>query len=199
MSISKINGGMSAYNYNKIDAKTDNSKITMAEYKSYIYGKISDMRQSGSVDSNYIDVDISDEGFKAMKENPEYEKNVMEQLKKAFDTSAINSEESYIVYHIGKNRNEIYCENQKVEKLSKKQLEEKREQSEQNKRRIKKQQEAKMQHYAEYKKMLMENSLRKAEIELDHIKGEYDNRKKNTNNMNAISSYRAIMNVKSDI
>ncbi|MCM1228232.1 MAG: hypothetical protein NC320_12590 [Clostridium sp.] len=199
MGISEINGGTSAYGYTKIDAKTDNSKMTMSEYKSYIYGKISDMRQNGSVGGNYMDVDISDEGFKAMKENPEYEKHVMEQLKNAFDTSAFSGDESYTIYHIGKNRNEIYCEKQKVEKLSKKQLEEKREQSEQNKRRIKKQQEAKMQHYAEYKKMLMENSLRKAEIELDHIKGEYDNRKSNTNNMNAISSYRAVMDGKSDI
>lgn len=198
MSISGIKNNAPVYSYAKSGSKPVNtSDMTIGEYKSYIYNKISDMQNNGSKSMNYIAVDISEEGFRAMKSDSNYENLVLDQLRSAFDENVgLNEEGSYIVYHIGANRNEIYCEKWKAEKLNKKKLNEKIEQDEQRKRKLKKQQMAKAEHYAQYKKALLENSLRKSKIELEHIRGDYDDRRGASKNMNAIASYRAIMNNK---
>ena len=85
--------------------------MTMEEYKSYIYDKISELpwHQDNICDS--WSIDISDEGFKAMKEDPEYEKWVLEDLSKALSTPYPGWARSiggsrYVVAHIGASKDD---------------------------------------------------------------------------------------------
>lgn len=159
--------------------------MTMGEYKKYIYDKISDISM---YNGNLTEVSISEEGFKAMKNNPEYEKWVMSQI-----SVPSGDKDSYNIYYVGSDRNSLRLECWKPEDMEKRR---KREEKEREfwKLKRKKEMDAKIEHYAQYKRMLQENSIRKAEIELNHISGIYDDYQKTSPNLNAAASYKAIMN-----
>ena len=59
--------------------------MTMEEYKQYIYDKISQMTINPSRMQDNISINISEAGFKAMKNDPEYEKWVLDYLQKDFN------------------------------------------------------------------------------------------------------------------
>lgn len=57
---------------------------TLEEYKQYIHDRISQLPVSPSQMSSSFSVHISDAGFEAMKADPEYEKWVLDTLKRSF-------------------------------------------------------------------------------------------------------------------
>lgn len=59
-------------------------EMSMEEYKSYIYDQISLLKQHPSQLGDSIAVNISEEGFAAMKNDPEYEKWVLDTLRQNF-------------------------------------------------------------------------------------------------------------------
>ena len=75
-----------------VEAADENSKVngvstkdmTLAEYKQYIYHKISQLPMHPSQMMRSVSVHISDEGFEAMQKDPEYEKWVLDTLKYDF-------------------------------------------------------------------------------------------------------------------
>ena len=80
--------------------------MTLEEYKNYIHEKISSIPWSPSNLCDSWSIDISEEGFKAMKNDPEYEKWVLGDLTKALTTPYPGWARSiggprYVVAHIG--------------------------------------------------------------------------------------------------
>ena len=80
--------------------------MTLEEYKNYIHEKISNIPWSPSNLCDSWSIDISEEGFKAMKNDPEYEKWVLDDLTKALTTPYPGWARSiggprYVVAHIG--------------------------------------------------------------------------------------------------
>ncbi len=61
--------------------------MTMEEYKQYIYDKISEIPLHPTQRLGMISVQISDEGFEAMKNDPEYERWVLNDLRIGFAQS----------------------------------------------------------------------------------------------------------------
>jgi hypothetical protein len=84
------------------------TEMTMTEYKSYIYGKISDLPVNPTQANRSASVFISDEGFAAMKGSSEYEDWVLEKLREDFAVSNPLCERtgSYVVYQFGAKRSE---------------------------------------------------------------------------------------------
>lgn len=58
--------------------------MTLKEYKQYIYRKISALPVHPSNQYDSVSVQISDEGFEAMQKDPEYEKWVLDTLRRNF-------------------------------------------------------------------------------------------------------------------
>lgn len=58
--------------------------MTLEEYKQYIYRKISALPVHPSNQYDSVSVQISDEGFEAMQKDPEYEKWVLDTLRRNF-------------------------------------------------------------------------------------------------------------------
>lgn len=58
--------------------------MTLSEYKQYIYNRISQLPMHPSQIRRSVSVHISDEGFEAMQKDPEYEKWVLDVLRKDF-------------------------------------------------------------------------------------------------------------------
>lgn len=58
----------------------DTGSMSMTEYKMYIYNIISRITFDPSESRDFIAVNISDEGFEAMKNDPEYEKWVLDKI-----------------------------------------------------------------------------------------------------------------------
>lgn len=65
-------------------SENDKSKMSMEEYKLYIYDKIADLPMHSSNMQDSVSVHISDAGFEAMKDDPEYEKWVLDSLRSNF-------------------------------------------------------------------------------------------------------------------
>jgi hypothetical protein len=84
------------------------TEMTMTEYKSYIYGKISDLPVNPTQASRSASVFISDEGFAAMKDSSEYEDWVLGKLREDFAVSNPLCERtgSYVVYQFGAKKSE---------------------------------------------------------------------------------------------
>ena len=85
---------------------TNVKDMTLEEYKNYIHEKISNIPWSPSNLCDSWSIDISEEGFKAMKNDPEYEKWVLDDLTKALTTPYPGWARSiggprYVVAHIG--------------------------------------------------------------------------------------------------
>ena len=85
---------------------TNVKDMTLEEYKDYIHEKISNIPWPSSNLCDSWSIDISEEGFKAMKNDPEYEKWVLDDLTKALTTPYPEWARSiggsrYVVAHIG--------------------------------------------------------------------------------------------------
>ena len=78
--------------------------LSMEEYKAYIYSEISSM-QFNSTQSQYsYTICISDEAFDAMKNDPEYERFVMQTIKSSFSYYDPWHSETYIIMQFGKTK-----------------------------------------------------------------------------------------------
>lgn len=78
--------------------------MTLSEYKQYIYNRISALPMHPSQALRSVSVHISDEGFKAMQQDPEYEKWVLDVLRQDFayyDPWAEVCGGSFAVHHFG--------------------------------------------------------------------------------------------------
>lgn len=91
----------------EIKSTTD---MTMAEYMDYIYDKISELPLHPTQLNRSASVFISDEGFAAMKKDPEYEDWVLGKLREDFAVcnpiSAIHG--SYTVYRFGAKKSDYH-------------------------------------------------------------------------------------------
>lgn len=65
---------------------TNVKDMTLEEYKNYIHETISSFPVCSDKMGDYFSINISDDGFKAMQNDPEYEKWVLDDLKSAFAT-----------------------------------------------------------------------------------------------------------------
>ena len=87
--------------------------MSMAEYKLYIYDKISALPVHSSNVQDSISVHISDEGFEAMKNDPEYERWVLDCLKANFLTPDPWSNicgGKFVIFHFGRAKEECHVE-----------------------------------------------------------------------------------------
>lgn len=102
-------------NSNKTNAAVSDLKkvsvenMTMDEYKAYIRQRIYALPVNSTQALNSVAVDITDEGFAAMKADPEYEKWVLGTLKVDFATtdpwSGITGGR-YVIHHFGASKDE---------------------------------------------------------------------------------------------
>ncbi len=67
-------------------AAVSTKDMTLEEYKNYIHETISSFPLCSDKMGDYYSINISDDGFKAMQDDPEYEKWVLDDLKTAFAT-----------------------------------------------------------------------------------------------------------------
>lgn len=83
--------------------------MTMEEYKAYIYDEISKLPVSASQMSTSFSIHISEKGFEAMKNDPDYEKWVLNKLKDDFavnDPWSSRCGGSYTVHYFGATKEE---------------------------------------------------------------------------------------------
>lgn len=87
--------------------------MSLSEYKLYLYQKISALPMNPSQRYDMVSVNISEEGFAAMKADPAYEKWVLDTLQKdfaAYNPWSTYSGGSYRVYYFGAAREEYQKE-----------------------------------------------------------------------------------------
>lgn len=87
--------------------------MSMEEYKSYIYDRIESLPVDSSNMQDSVSVHISDEGFEAMKNDPEYEKWVLDTLKFNFqnpDPWSGVSGGKFVIFHFGATKEECRTE-----------------------------------------------------------------------------------------
>ncbi len=84
--------------------------MTMEEYKEYIYNKISQIALHPSQSGWQWHVKITDEGFEAMKNDPEYEAHVLSAIRANFSFRDPFSSWNYSVLHFGASEEESYGE-----------------------------------------------------------------------------------------
>ena len=95
------------------DSVSQTGDMTLEEYKQLIWQKISALPMSASTQMATISVQISDEGFQAMKDDPQYERWVLDGLARSFRfqnpwTAMCGGE--YVVHHIGATKEEYHGE-----------------------------------------------------------------------------------------
>lgn len=88
--------------------------MTLEEYKNYIHDKISEFSLHPDLMGDSISIHISDDGFKAMQNDPEYENWVLQDIKTGFATPLPGwcramSGNQYIVANYGATREECNC------------------------------------------------------------------------------------------
>ena len=88
--------------------------MTMEEYKQYIYDKIVRMPVNSSQIQDAVSITISEEGFEAMKADPEYEKWVIDMIRRdlsAYYPWVTMGESTYRSHYFGATRKEYrgYC------------------------------------------------------------------------------------------
>lgn len=87
--------------------------MTLEEYKDYIHEKISEMPFCADAMNDSYSIDITDDGFNAMKNDPEYEKWVLNEMKTIFETpypswARTIRKNRYCVIHFGATKEECY-------------------------------------------------------------------------------------------
>ena len=89
------------------------ANMSMEEYKLYIYDKISALPVHPSNMQDSVSVHISDEGFEAMKNDPEYEKWVLDTLERNFtcyDPWSSTCGGKFMVFHFGATKQDYRSE-----------------------------------------------------------------------------------------
>lgn len=93
----------------KVQSDAKKADLSMEAYKQSILEKISQLSMSSSSRMQSISIQISDEGFAAMKNDPEYESWVLDSLQKDFlfenPWTAICGG-GYVVHHFGSTKEE---------------------------------------------------------------------------------------------
>lgn len=149
--------------------RTDTEKMSMTEYQLYIQSKISKLT-SGTHRGGYTAVFISDEGFEAMKNDPEYEKWALNLIKSGSysNNCGRSGEKHYSAYFIGASKEETHSEHWSDIPTRTMTVEERRSRERKRFYALQKYRNAKL---VRYRKALRENAIKKAEIEEEHIKG----------------------------
>ncbi len=96
-----------------VPAVSQTSDMDLETYKQTVWNKISQLPMSSSSQMQFISVQITDEGFKAMKNDPEYEAWVLDTLEKNFIfenpwTPICGG--GYAVHHFGATKEEYHGE-----------------------------------------------------------------------------------------
>ena len=87
--------------------------MSMAEYKLYLYEKISSLPVHPFNMQDFVAVNISEEGFRAMKDDPEYEKWVLDCLRtnfQAYDPWGARNGGKCVIFHFGATKEECRVE-----------------------------------------------------------------------------------------
>ncbi|MDE7302067.1 MAG: hypothetical protein K2N60_01965 [Oscillospiraceae bacterium] len=144
--------------------------MSMTEYQLYIQSKISKLTSGSNRGGGYTAVFISDEGFEAMKNDPEYEKWVLDLIKSGSYSNSYgrSGEKHYSAYFIGASKEETHSEHWSDIPTQTMTVEERRSMERRRLYALQKYRNAKL---VRYRKALRENSIKKAEIEEEHIKG----------------------------
>ena len=95
------------------NAVSKTADMSLEEYKQYIWNKISDLPMSASSQMESISIQITDEGFEAMKNDPEYEAWVLDSLAQNFRfqnpwTAMCGG--GYVVHHFGATKEQYHGE-----------------------------------------------------------------------------------------
>ena len=94
-------------------AISETADMSLEDYKQYIRNKISDLPMSASSQMQSISIQITDEGFEAMKNDPEYEAWVLDRLAQDFRfqnpwTAMCGG--GYVVHHFGATKEQYHGE-----------------------------------------------------------------------------------------
>lgn len=87
--------------------------MSMSEYKLYLYDKISSLPVHPFNMRDFVAVNISEEGFMAMKNDPEYEKWVLDCLRsnfQAYDPWGARNGGKYVIFYFGATKDECRVE-----------------------------------------------------------------------------------------
>ena len=82
--------------------------MTMEEYKQYIHDKISQIPINPTQSGYNWNIEITDEGFEAMKNNPEYETYVLDCIRTNFSGTDPFRTSNYSILHFGATKAESY-------------------------------------------------------------------------------------------
>ena len=82
--------------------------MTMEDYKQYIHDKISQIPINPTQSGYNWNIEITDEGFEAMKNNPEYETYVLDCIRTNFSGTDPFRTSNYSILHFGANKAESY-------------------------------------------------------------------------------------------
>lgn len=108
--VKKKTDEITAKNKDKDDIKTE--ELSMDEYKTYIYFKISQLQQQSPQKlqkKNFVLLNISEAGFAAMKANPQYESWVLSKIKESLyyeNTFEKRDGTNYFILSFGENEEE---------------------------------------------------------------------------------------------
>lgn len=144
--------------------------MSMTEYQLYIQSKISKIMSGSHRSNGYTAVFISDEGFEAMKNDPDYERWVLDLVKSStYSHSCGRSEEKhYSAHFIGASKEESHSEYWSDIPTQTMTVEERRSRE---RKRFYALQKYRNEKLVRYRKALRENAVKRAEIEEEHIKG----------------------------
>ncbi|MFG6384271.1 MAG: hypothetical protein K1V96_08450 [Lachnospiraceae bacterium] len=151
--------------------------MSLEEYKQYIYNEISNIPVNETqMDSSFI-VQISDAGFEAMKNDPEYEKWVLDTLK--YDFGFQNPWGSlaggrYVIHNFGATKEEYHGESWHAEsKVNSKQSEESFWERRVERRKKLQEQFEKLQTKKALQKKILEKKLMENKYKQQHIQQSY--------------------------
>ena len=82
--------------------------MTMEEYKQYIHDKISQIPINPTQSGYNWNIEIADEGFEAMKNNPEYETYVLDCIRTNFSGTDAFRTSNYSILYFGATKAESY-------------------------------------------------------------------------------------------
>ncbi len=91
-------------------APVSTEHMTMEEYKEYIYDKIARIPLHPSQSGWHWHIEITDSGFEAMQQDPEYEAHVLESIRTNFSFRDPYQSQNYSILHFGASEEESYGE-----------------------------------------------------------------------------------------
>lgn len=83
-------------------------EMTMEEYKEYIYDRICNIPIHPSQSGWHWNIEITDSGFEAMKNDPTYEKHVLDSIRANFSFADPFHSDNYSILHFGATEEESY-------------------------------------------------------------------------------------------